>query len=131
MIVLDTHAWVWWLAQPELLSKPAQRAIARNLASRSIGISAFSVWELALLVARGRVRLAISLEEWVAESERIAGLAFYPVDNAIALQSVGLPGQFHADPADRIIVATARRLGAAVVTGDVKIRRYPHVKSVW
>lgn len=131
MILLDTHAWVWWLSQPEKLSRTAKQAIARNFAARAIGVSSFSVWEVALLAARGRLRLAVDLESWLAASERLPGLTFHPVTNAIALQSVSLPGEFHSDPADRIIVATARHLGAELVTGDQKIRGYRHVKTTW
>ena len=131
MILLDTHVWVWWLAQPEQLSKAAVRAIQGNLAAGSVGISSFSVWELALLVQRKRLQLSIDLVEWLTETERIRGVTFPPVDNAIALQSVNLPGSFHRDPVDRILVATARRLGATLITGDAKIREYPHVKTLW
>lgn len=131
MILLDTHVWVWWLAQPEQLSKTAARAIHGNLAAGSVGISSFSVWELALLVQRKRLQLSIDLVEWLTETERIRGVTFHPVDNAIALQSVNLPGSFHRDPVDRILVATARRLGATLITGDAKIREYPHVKTLW
>lgn len=131
MILLDTHVWVWWLAQPEQLSKAARQAILRDLAEGGVGISSFSVWELALLVQRKRLQLSIDLAEWLAETERIRGVTFHPVDNAIALQSVNLPGSFHPDPADRILVATARRLGATLITGDTKIREYPHVKTLW
>lgn len=131
MILLDTHVWVWWLGQPEQLSKAAGRAIQGNLAAGSVGISSFSVWELALLVQRKRLQLSIDLVEWLTETERIRGVTFHPVDNAIALQSVNLPGSFHRDPVDRILIATARRLGATLVTGDAKIREYPHVKTLW
>ena len=131
MILLDTHVWVWWLARPEELTKSARQAVERELATGSVGISSFSVWELALLVQRKRLDLSVDLVEWVAESERIKGVTFHPVSNSIALQSVNLPGAFHPDPADRILVATARQLGATFVTGDAKIHRYPHVKTLW
>ncbi len=88
MILLDTHVWVWWLARPEHLSKAVRLAIQRNLAAEGVGISSFSVWELALLVQRKRIELSIDLVEWVAETERIPGVTFHPVDNGIALQSV-------------------------------------------
>jgi PIN domain nuclease of toxin-antitoxin system len=131
VILLDTHVWVWWLAQPERLTKNARQVIERELAAGSVGISSFSVWELALLVQRGRLELSVDIADWVAESERIDGVTFHPVSNSIALQSVNLPGTFHPDPADRILVATSRQLAAAFVTGDAKIRNYPHVKTLW
>lgn len=131
MILLDTHVWVWWLAQPEQLSKAARQAIRRSLGAGGVGISSISVWELALLVQRKRLQLSIDLAEWVAETERIRGVTFHPLNNSIALQSVHLPGSFHPDPADRILVATARQLGATMITGDVKIQEYRHVKTLW
>lgn len=131
MILLDTHVWVWWLAQPEQLSKAAHQAIQRNLTAGSVGISSFSTWELALLVQHKRLQLSIDLVEWIAETERIKNVTFHPVNNNIALQSVNLPGTFHPDPADRILVATARHLGATMITADAKIRGYPHVKTLW
>ena len=131
MIVLDTQAWVWWACAPEKLSRRASRLIESELRSANVLISSFSVWELAMLVAEGRLQFALDLAEWMAECEKIPGLRFMPVTNAIALASVNLPGKFHPDPADRIIVATARHVAARIVTSDSKIRAYPHVKTVW
>jgi len=131
VILLDTHAWVWWLSQPERLPKTVHAEIERSLASAALCISCFSAWELALLVQRGRLELSIDLAQWIAETERIPGVIFHPVNNHIALQSVNLPGTFHPDPADRILVATARHLGATMITGDAKIHAYPHVKTLW
>jgi PIN domain nuclease of toxin-antitoxin system len=131
VIVLDTHAWIWWLASPRLLSRAAAKVIADHQATEAIIVSCFSTWELATLVARGRVSLSLALSEWMREAEAQRGVRFQPVTNAIALESADLPGDFHADPADRIIVATARRLGAALVTRDEKIQKYRHVKTVW
>jgi PIN domain nuclease of toxin-antitoxin system len=84
-----------------------------------------------MLTERGRLALAMEISPWLALVEQIERLRFVPVDNAIALASVALPGEFHKDPADRIIVATARALGAPVISADEKIRSYPHVRSVW
>ena len=131
MILLDTHVWVWWLADPDQLSQAARTAVAHSLSAGKIGISSFSAWELALLVQRNRLELSIDLSEWIAETERISGVTFFPVNNNIAMQSVNLPGVFHSDPADRILVATARHLGATMVTGDAKIHAYPHVRTLW
>ena len=78
-----------------------------------------------------RIELSMSAEDWIARSEAIPFVRFVPVDNRIAVRSVELPPPFHADPADRMIVATALTLGAAVVTKDQKIRPYPHVKTLW
>jgi PIN domain nuclease of toxin-antitoxin system len=131
MIVLDTHAWIWWVSAPESLPSKVQNEIDRNLAIDSVVVSTFSTWEIAILVAKGKLQFAIDLGKWITQSEQIPGFTFQPVTNAIAIASVNLPGQFHPDPADRLIVATARILGATLITGDEKIRNYAHVRTLW
>lgn len=131
MILLDTHAWVWWVSQPERLSEEALRVVDEARELRALLVSSISVWEVALLVAKGRLELTLDVGEWVARSEALPFVRFVPVDNAVALASVNLPGDFHPDPADRIIVATALQHKARLVTRDDRLRRYPHVKTVW
>jgi len=131
VIVLDTHTWVWWVSVSPELSSAAAEAIDDAAADGSLRVSSISVWEVAMLVRAGRLELRMDVEDWVAESENLPFLEFVPVDNRIAAHSTALPGSFHADPADRMIVATARTLGAHVVTKDRKIRRYRHVKTIW
>ncbi|MCI0432117.1 MAG: type II toxin-antitoxin system VapC family toxin [Gemmatimonadetes bacterium] len=131
MIVLDTHSWVWWANDSADLSRPARKQIEAALREDRLLVSSISVWEVALLVERGRLQLAIAVDEWVARTERVPGLRFVPVNNAIALRSRQLPGRLHKDPADRIIVATALSHGATVVTRDDRIRGYEHVRSIW
>ena len=131
MILLDTHAWLWWLSQSPALSRAARSAIAESARTDGVAVSTISTWELALLVARQRIELRIPVTDWVQASESIAELSFVAPSNRIMLESVSLPGPFHADPADRIIVATARTHGLRVVTKDDKIRAYAHVESIW
>ncbi len=131
MIVLDTHAWIWWVSSPVFLSAAAKGIIDRAVTERNIFISVISTWEVAILVSRGRLKLTMNAGDWVAASEALPFLNFVPVSNSIALKSVGLPGALHNDPADRIIIATAVSMGAILVTKDEKIRNYPHVKTVW
>ena len=131
MIVLDTHAWIWWVGSPMLLSETAKGIIDGAVAEKNVFISAISTWEVAILVSRGRLKLTMSAGDWVAASEALPFLNFVPVSNSIALKSVELPGVLHNDPADRIIIATAVSMGAILVTKDEKIRNYPHVKTVW
>ncbi len=131
MIVLDTHAWVWWVSGSKLLSAMARATIDRHMAERTVRVSSISVWEVAQLVERGRLELTMETDHWVARSESLRFLEFVPVDNRIALQSTSLPGSFHADPADRLIVATALALGATLVTKDKRLRAYRHVSTVW
>ncbi len=131
MIVLDTHAWIWFVSSPAYLSETAKGIIDAAVTERNVFISAISTWEVAILVSRGRLELTMSVGDWVAASEAIPFLNFVPVSNSIALKSVELPGALHNDPADRIIIATAVSMGAILVTKDEKIRNYPHVKTVW
>jgi PIN domain nuclease of toxin-antitoxin system len=131
MIVLDTHAWIWWVSNPEFLSDKAKQIIDEAVTNRNVLISSISVWEVAILVSRGRLKLTMNPDDWVAASEALPFFDFVPVSNSIALKSVQLPGILHNDPADRIIIATAISMGAVLVTKDEKIRSYSHVKTVW
>lgn len=132
MIVLDTHALLWWATGDDTqLSSVAAQAIAAEMHGGQIVVSSISSWELAMLVARGRIDLSMDIEAWLSVVDEIEAVRFAPVDNEIAVKSIALPGEFHKDPADRIIVATARKLAAPLVTADEKIRAYPHVRTVW
>jgi PIN domain nuclease of toxin-antitoxin system len=131
MIVLDTHAWLWWVSNPENLSPPARKIIDSAVENDEILISSISAWEVALLVARGRLKLTIEVSDWITKSERLPFVTFIPIDNAIAVKSVSLPQPLHNDPADRIIVATATIVGASLVTKDERLLHYPHVKTIW
>lgn len=132
MIVLDTHVLLWWVSgDTARLSAIAAQAIEQELAGGRIVISSFSVWELAMLVERGRIALSMDVETWLSVVGRIEAVRFVPVDNEISFRSVTLPGVFHKDPADRIIVATARKLAAPLITADEKILAYPHVRTLW
>ncbi len=131
MIVLDTHTLLWWVNDPSTLSIPAKKAIDAAVESRAVHVSSISAWEIALLVERGRLRLALDVRDWICRCEALPFLTFVPLDNAIAVESVRLPGFPHADPADRIIAATALSLGAVLVTKDDKLQNYPHVKTLW
>lgn len=131
MIVLDTHAWVWWLSDPERLSEAARDAIENARASGRLYVSSISVWEVALLVERGRLKLSLNLADWVAHAQSLPFVEYVALDNTIALKSVTLPEPLHRDPADRMIIATALTLGAALITKDLRIQQYPHVQTVW
>lgn len=84
-----------------------------------------------MLVARGRLALTMSVDDWLDVAATIDGLRFVPVDNAVSAESTRLPGDFHPDPADRLIVAFARQLNARLVTADTTIRQYRHVRTLW
>lgn len=131
MILLDTHAWIWWLAQPEALSEPAADAIADAMRDGGVCVSCISVWEFALLLQRERVRIRMSAEEWVARSEQLPFLRFLPVDARVALRTVSFGPALHPDPADRMIVATALLQGIPLVTKDARIRESGLVPVIW
>lgn len=130
MIVLDTHTLIWWISDDPQLSKTAVDTIADELHNGEVIISSISAWEVAMLVQKNRLVLSMDVEAWLNAISSIERVRFYPVDNEIAVKSAALPGEFHKDPADRIIVATARKLGCTLITSDEKIRSYPHVKTI-
>ena len=131
MIVLDTHAWVWWVNDPGMLSRRARKAIDEAMGRKTLHVSSISAWEVALLAQRGRLVLSMDVRDWIARSEALPFLRFVPVGNGIAIESVRLHDFTRNDPADRIIVATAAALGATLVTKDEAIRRYPLIKTLW
>lgn len=131
MILLDTHAWVWWLGVPEKLSPPARERIDAEVDGGRVLVSAISAWEVALLVKKGRLELTMEVDRWMARSEALPFLDFVPIDPRIAVHSVQLPEPLHDDPADRLIVATALSLGLDLVTKDAKLHAFPGVAAVW
>ncbi|MGE0087231.1 MAG: type II toxin-antitoxin system VapC family toxin [Desulfococcaceae bacterium] len=130
MIILDTHVWWWAISEPEKLSWTAKKIIDETPSGERF-IASISFWEFAMMVSRGRVILKISPKEWFRHAVDVAGTKVADLTDEIALDACNLPGSFHKDPADRIIVATARKFGAILVTKDEKILNYPDVKSIW
>lgn len=131
MIVLDTHTLIWWVSGDPLLSERARNAIEREQPDGDIIVSSISAWEIAMLVKGGKLVLSMDVGSWLSTVAQIDAVRFLPVDVEIATKSVDLPGDFHKDPADRMIVATARKLAVPLVTRDDKIRAYAHVKTIW
>jgi PIN domain nuclease of toxin-antitoxin system len=129
--VLDTHALVWWVSGEPALSRKAKAAIDRERNGGAIIVCSISAWEIAMLVARERLLLSMDVGSWLATAAQIEPVRFVPVDVEIAAKSGSLPGEFHRDPADRMIVATARGLAAPLVTKDERIRAYAHVRTIW
>ena len=133
MIVLDTHALIWAVEGDRRLGASASRLIEETVQTDRVVLSAITPWEVALLVERGRLRLGRELSGWIEEVLALPGVSLVPIEPAIAIDSVRLPGDFHADPADRFIVATARHLDAPLLTADRKILNYSaagHVQTV-
>jgi len=129
MIVLDTHIWIWWVHGSDRLTQTQLDVIEAN-EDGVIGVSAISLWEIAKLVENGRLELPVSLEKWFAQALNYPGVQIIELTPEIATESTRLPGEFHRDPADQIIVATARVMKCKLVTSDEKILNYSHVKTI-
>jgi len=124
-LLIDTHYWLWLAGgDKERLTSVVVSRLQNAADHDSLLVSAISVWEIAILDAKGRVQLFKTRTQWVDEALAISGLTLAPLSPAIAIESNQLPGEFHGDPADRIIVATARVLGARLLTNDRSIRAY-------
>ncbi len=130
-MLLDTHAWIWYLSQPELISKKAKKTLDKARNNDQLCISSISVWEIAMLVKKNRLQFNIDVEDWIAKSETLPFFKFLPITNRIALKSVSLPEPLHNDPADRIIIATALIEGMPIITKDKKIIDYSEVETIW
>ena len=131
MIVLDTQAWLWWLHDPSRLSARVRQVLRAQEKEAGITVSVISVWEVATKCALGKLALPMQMEEWFSLARTYRGIILEPVSAEDAIASACLPGNFHMDPADRIIVALARRLKATLITADTLIRAYPHVTTLW
>jgi PIN domain nuclease of toxin-antitoxin system len=132
-LLLDTHVLVWLLAGNPRLGKEARRLIREAAQADLLHLSAISPWEIAVLVQKGRLLLEQDVGEWIAAALALPGIRLEPLSPAIAVASTRLPGNLHADPADRIIAATARRLGATLITADGLLLQYGaagHLKAV-
>lgn len=132
MILLDTHALIWWVSDPARVPAKARRVLDAAVKSgEKVAVSSISVWEVAMLVDHGRLTLTLTLDVWIQTVESLPFLVFQPVDNRIAARAVRLDGFPHRDPADRMIAATALELGATLITADARLRGYGPVKTVW
>jgi len=126
MIVLDTHAVVWWAGDPGRLSTKAAAALDRT---ERIGLPAIVFWETALLVRKGRLDLGMSVQEWSEKVQLIPRVDALPLTPEIAVLADTL--RMHPDPADRFIVATAIHHRVPLVTKDRSLRRLKIAKTIW
>jgi PIN domain nuclease of toxin-antitoxin system len=131
MIVLDTQAWLWWTHDAARLSRPARAAIQDAEKSDGLRVSVISVWEIALKTETGKLKLPLQLDEWFSKARSYPNLTVELLTPKDAIESARLPGNFHKDPADRIIIVLARRLGVPIVTSDSLIQAYSHVETIW
>ena len=131
MILLDTNAWLWWTKTPQILPARVLHAVEEAALDAVLAVSTVSIWEIATKSALGKLPLGCPAREWVERASQTPGLRILPLAPDVALMSAELPEPFHRDPADRLIVAQARRSRATLVTADRKILDYPHVKTLW
>jgi PIN domain nuclease of toxin-antitoxin system len=130
-VLLDSCTWIWLASDQARLSAAALEAISSAQARRAAHLSVISCWEVAKLVEKGKLSFKIPVGEWVKRALSLEGINLQGLTPRICIDSTELPGAFHGDPADQIIVATARQLGVALVTPDRKLRQYNHVPTVW
>jgi PIN domain nuclease of toxin-antitoxin system len=123
-VLLDTHVWIWLMEGRAGVRPEAVQLMERAGEESFLRVSAISAWEVGMLEARGRLRFDIPCEEWVEHAFGLPGLSLMPLTASICVRSSRLPGVFHGDPADRLIVATARELGAVLLTRDEPILQY-------
>jgi len=129
-VVLDTHAWVWWLGKPEKLSRRQRSTIdrMRRRADDALLLSVISGWEVALLVQGGRLRLPMPLETWLDRAMSVPGLQVVPLTVPIMTTASRLAAL--RDPADMVIVATAQQHGAPLVSSDRRIEESGAVRLI-
>lgn len=129
MILLDTHALVWAVAESKRLSKAASAAILKAQTDDGVAIAAISLWELAILLSRGRIQAYGTIDASVRLLTE--GVVIKPISPEIAAIAVQFPPDFPQDPADRLIAATAKSEGLALVTRDEKLRMSPLLHTIW
>lgn len=123
--VLDTHVWYWFVeGKSTRLGRRVPRTVERAVNDGRAFVSAMSAWELAMLVDKGRLTFATDVGDWIDASREPPGVRLVDVTPDIAVDGARLPGFLHGDPSDRIIVATARALGATMLTCDERIVSY-------
>jgi PIN domain nuclease of toxin-antitoxin system len=129
VILLDTHIWLWWVNGDIRLPVQVRKQL-QDVERDGLVVSTVSCWELAYKAASGKLQLDAAPDIWIARALTTPNLRDQPITSAIAVDAAMLPGDFHKDPADRLIVATARVLDIPVVSLDAQINAYPHVKHV-
>jgi PIN domain nuclease of toxin-antitoxin system len=128
VIVLDTHAWVWYATEDPQLSRRAKSQIQR---AKTLGVHPVSCWEVAMLANNERLRLSMDVAQWVDHALARPRVELLPFTPAAAIRAAGLGGSFPGDPADRFIVGTALDLGVPVVTKDTRITDWGRVETIW
>ena len=132
-ILLDTHVWVWLMLGDKRIGRATRGMLEKAVPDGRLLVSVISAWEVAMLEVKGRLTLASDCETWVRDALAAPGIRLTDLTPHIAISSTRLPGAFHGDPADRILVATARELEAVLLTADQGILQYAsggHVQAM-
>jgi len=129
--VLDTHVWIWWNVQPKNLSQKVYSLIENASNYDELLLSVISPWEFCKLIEKQRLAISCDPEDWIREALNMPKLRLVPLTPRMSYRSTVLPAPFHQDPADQIIVATAREENATLISKDGLISDYPHVSTIW
>ena len=122
-VLLDTHVWVWWLTPRSPLARGERNALDALGERREVCLSAISLWEAQMLHHKGRLELPLAFADWIEQAADDRMLSVVPLDTQVILALDSLPASFQGDPADRLIVATARSRRLPLATHDATIRR--------
>jgi PIN domain nuclease of toxin-antitoxin system len=128
VIVLDTHAWLWYASEDALLSKRAKARIHR---AQALGVHPVSCWEVAMLSNSGRLKLSVEVSKWVGHALDRPKVELLPFTASAAIRAAGLGGSFPGDPADRFIVASALEMKVPLITRDQRIIKWGQVETIW
>ena len=129
-LLIDTHAWIWYINGSDELGKSTRKAMTTALHNNQAHLAAISLWEIGMLDKKQRIILEMPALEWINKSIDITHVRVLPITPSIAIESSHLPGKFHDDPADRLIVATARIEALTLVTRDKQILAYSEHKYI-
>lgn len=129
--LLDTHTWIWWNMNPPRLSQKVKEIMGNTDMYDEMLLSAISPWEFSKLLEKNRLCISIDPEAWIDIALDMPKLRLVPLTPVLSYRSTVLPQPFHSDPADQIIVATAREENATLLSRDEKILDYEHVQSIW
>ncbi len=129
MIVLDTHVWFYWVN--DNIDEISGKALEAIRSSDSLGVSIISCWEIAMLVAKGRLKLSVDVAHWVHNALKYPGIRLLGIDPAIAVLATRLPGEFHGDPADRLIAATCMTQNAPLLSKDKRMYSWGNINVIW
>ena len=129
--LLDTHTWIWWHMNTQKLSQKVKKLIRDTSKYDELLLSAISPWEFSKLLEKKRLGISCDPEDWINRALDMPKLRLVPLSPVLAYHSTVLPQPFHNDPADQIIVASARSENASILTKDERILIYKHVRSLW